>query len=42
MLTLEADVRVPAACEGVSPEVEELPVLEYVIKQSSEDCNKEH
>jgi hypothetical protein len=35
-------VRWLPACEDVSPEAEERPVLEDVIKQSSEDRDCEH
>jgi hypothetical protein len=35
-------VRWPAVCENLSPEAEELPLLEDVTKQHSEVRDREH
>jgi hypothetical protein len=32
----------PSACEGMSPEMDERPLLEDVIEQNSEDHHLEH
>jgi hypothetical protein len=38
----EIDVLWPPACENVSPEAEERPLLEAVTKQHSDDRDWEH